>query len=116
MKSLNELQTVDQSLATNKAFIQRLSHIQQAQQAIDAEWQSLKEAMQKSNVKALKGDWGSIQFVPRPYYQIDGHVAPRFLRQAVDGEEVKLWMRKHDGVAPKGVIVKSSNVFRKSLK
>lgn len=116
MKSLNDLTRVDQSLATNKAFISRLSHIQQAQAAIDAEWQSLKEAMQKSNVKALKGDWGSIQFVPRPYYQIDGKVAPRFLRQAVDGEEVKLWMKKHNGAVPKGVVMKTSQVFRKALK
>lgn len=116
MKSLTELKQVDQSLATNKAFISRVSYLQALQADIDAEWQSLKAAMKDNDVRAIKGDWGSIQFVPRPYYQIDGHVAPRFLRQAVDGEEVKLYMRKHSGNAPKGVIVKSSNVFRKVLK
>ena len=117
MKNLNELTKVDQSLATNKAFLNRISHLERLKAAYDAEYDSLRTAMTKSGVTKLDlGDMGYIAFVPRPYYQIDGHVAPRFLKQSVDGQEVKLYMRKHDGEAPKGVVVKSTQVFRKALK
>lgn len=117
LQPLQQPRTIKADATTDIAFLNGIRAYKQLRELLDSVDDAIKQAMLDNNVKKLDlGKQGSIQFVPRPYYQIDGHVAPRFLRQAVDGEEVKLYMRKHSGKAPKGVIVKSSNVFRKSLK
>lgn len=117
LQPLQQPRTIKADATTDIAFLNGIRAYKQLRELLDSVDDAIRQAMIDNNIKKLDlGDQGYIAFVPRPYYQIDGHVAPRFLRQAVDGEEVKLWMKKHNNVAPKGVIVKSSSVFRKSLK
>jgi hypothetical protein len=106
----------DGAIVTTPDLIKALSAAKSLQAEIDEFYSAIKTAMKDNNVTKWDGDWGLIQFRPTPYYSIDGKVAPRFTRQAVDGDEVKHYMKHHDGKLPKGIAVKNVNKFYKRIK
>lgn len=115
MKSLTELTKVDQSLATNKAFISRLRHLEQARAAIDAEYDALRSAMVKNGVQGIKGEWGSIQFVPTIYLKAEGDLPNRFTKRVIDSDKVRAYQVLR-GNLPKGVKSVVVNKFVKRIK
>lgn len=115
IKSLYELKNVSSDIGTHKGFIKRVQALQAAQQQIDGEWASLKQAMQTNHVQSIGGEWGVIEFRTANYYQVGQGIAPRFTKQAIDGDAVRLYITKH-GDAPKGVIIKTVNKFYKGIK
>lgn len=115
IKSLHELKSVNSDIGTRKDFIARVQALKAIQKQIDDEWDSLKQAMLAKNVKSIDGEWGVIEFRSANYYQVGEGIAPRFTKQAIDGDAVRYYMSKH-GEAPKGVIVKTVNKFHKGIK
>lgn len=90
-------------LVLTPALLEGMRIAEALQSEIDAFYGSIKMFLEVNECKGGESELGYVKLNSQSRYTITGKVAPRFLRDAVDTEEVKHWKKNHKGALPKGI-------------
>lgn len=110
-----ELETLEHELMQNEVFREFLAKQKAYQTASTLYWQSIENQMIASNIKSIKGDWGSITIAERIGFDTTDELPSKFYKKVVDTKKIADTF-KLEGKAPKGATPKYTKYLTKRIK
>lgn len=92
-----------------------LKTAKEIEEQIEASYGYLKEQMVKYDVRAMKGDWGSLTIAERLNWNVIGKLQPKFYKKVPDTAKMKAYYVAMDRL-PAGVDVTTTKYLSKKLK
>jgi hypothetical protein len=99
-----------------KAWTEAQKQLREANKQNDIFFDNLKDKMESSGTKSIKGEWGSITLAERQGWDIDESELPnKFFKKVVDTKRITDTYRL-EGKAPKGATPRSTKYLTKRFK
>lgn len=115
--SLERIVSADEkAMQQNEQFVAFLEAQDKAKKQIADYWAQIEKQMLDSNVKSIKGDWGSITIAERNTFAIDEEtLAPRYFKRVPDTTKINT-LFKLENKLPAGVTRGVTRYITKRIK
>lgn len=106
---------IERALALEKQIADQIASLKDAQDSLDNFWKLVEEGMIESDIKNIKGEWGSLTIAERLGWNTTDELPKKFYKKIVDTKKLSDTYRLV-GKSPKGATPYTTKFLQKRIK